>query len=190
MFQIQYYCVCLKVIFGDSGAAKCGVSKLQRTVQPWYLGQTKSDAQIRQKGLQTAPQSLPGAGIHAGALARALLLCSAGRFGVWSRSDTSMVIGVPKETFPLERRVSQTPESVEKLVQAGFQVRWSPAPAPSTFGDEMYKAVGAEIVGRYGVESRHRDPSARPVSVRGGSARRGKFPWTAARGGGSSSRKD
>ena len=60
-----------------------------------------------------------------------------------------MVIGVPKETFPLERRVSQTPESVEKLVKAGFQVQVeSGAGAASTFSDEMYKAVGAEIVGK------------------------------------------
>ena len=33
---------------------------------------------------------------------------------------SQMSIGVPKETFALERRVSQTPESVKKLVDAGF----------------------------------------------------------------------
>ena len=39
------------------------------------------------------------------------------------RKYEDMTIGVPKETFPLERRVSQTPESVEKLVKAGFAVK-------------------------------------------------------------------
>jgi hypothetical protein len=69
-------------------------------------------------------------------------------YGVGKRYE-DMVIGVPKETFPLERRVSQTPESVEKLVKAGFQVQVeSGAGAASTFSDEMYKAVGAEIVGK------------------------------------------
>ena len=32
-------------------------------------------------------------------------------------------IGVPKETAALERRVSQTPETVGKLVKEGFTVR-------------------------------------------------------------------
>jgi hypothetical protein len=36
---------------------------------------------------------------------------------------SKMTIGVPKETFPLERRVSQTPESVQKLIEAGFNVK-------------------------------------------------------------------
>jgi hypothetical protein len=34
-----------------------------------------------------------------------------------------LTIGVPKETFPLEKRVAATPESVSKLVQPGFNVQ-------------------------------------------------------------------
>ena len=34
-----------------------------------------------------------------------------------------MTVGVPKETFDLERRVSTTPESATKLVDAGFNVQ-------------------------------------------------------------------
>ena len=36
---------------------------------------------------------------------------------------SSMTVGVPKETFDLERRVSTTPESATKLVDAGFNVQ-------------------------------------------------------------------
>ena len=46
-------------------------------------------------------------------------------FGELGKKYEDLVIGVPKESFPLERRVSQTPESVEKLVKAGFNVRVS-----------------------------------------------------------------
>ena len=46
-------------------------------------------------------------------------------FGELGKRYEDLVIGVPKESFPLERRVSQTPESVEKLVKAGFSVRVS-----------------------------------------------------------------
>lgn len=59
---------------------------------------------------------------------------------------TSMSIGVPKETFPLERRVSQTPESVAKLVKEGFSVNVeSGAGVASNFSDAMYVEAGASI---------------------------------------------
>jgi NAD(P) transhydrogenase len=57
-----------------------------------------------------------------------------------------MMIGVPKETFALERRVSQTPESVKKLTEAGFKVQVeSGAGSASMFSDAMYKEAGASI---------------------------------------------
>ena len=57
-----------------------------------------------------------------------------------------LTIGVPKETFPLERRVAQSPESVKKFTDAGFNIKIeSGAGTASTFSDDMYKEAGAEI---------------------------------------------
>ena len=57
-----------------------------------------------------------------------------------------MVVGVPKESFDLERRVSQTPESVRKLIEEGFNVKvQAGAGEASMFSDDMYKAAGATI---------------------------------------------
>uniref|UniRef100_A0A6V2B5X5 NAD(P) transhydrogenase, mitochondrial n=5 Tax=Ditylum brightwellii TaxID=49249 RepID=A0A6V2B5X5_9STRA len=56
-------------------------------------------------------------------------------------------IGVPKETFPLEKRVSATPETVSKLTAPGFSVLIeSGAGAASHFSDKDYEAAGAKIV--------------------------------------------
>jgi NAD(P) transhydrogenase len=58
-----------------------------------------------------------------------------------------MTIGVPKETFEMEKRVSQTPESVSKLIEAGFTVKVeSGAGVGAMFSDKMYSDVGAAIV--------------------------------------------
>merc|ERR1712159_512518 len=60
-----------------------------------------------------------------------------------------ITIGVPKETLPLERRVSQTPDSVKNLVKAGFKVQVeSGAGVGAQFSDELYKAAGATIVSK------------------------------------------
>jgi len=57
------------------------------------------------------------------------------------------MLGVPKETYPLEKRVSQTPESVGKLVAAGFKVKVEKgAGGASNFSDEMYAKAGADLV--------------------------------------------
>jgi len=57
---------------------------------------------------------------------------------------------VPKETTPLERRVSQTPESVAKLIKEGFSTVLveSGAGAGASFNDAAYVAAGARIVDR------------------------------------------
>jgi NAD(P) transhydrogenase len=59
-------------------------------------------------------------------------------------------IGVPKETAHLERRVSQTPESVAKLIKEGFGsvLVESGAGSGASFSDAAYVAVGAKIVDR------------------------------------------
>jgi NAD(P) transhydrogenase len=60
---------------------------------------------------------------------------------------SKLVIGVPKEIYQDEKRVAQTPESVSKLVKAGFQVVVEQgAGVESKFSDEEYIAAGAKIV--------------------------------------------
>ncbi len=59
-----------------------------------------------------------------------------------------LTIGVPRETFPGEKRVATVPEVVEKLIKLGFAVRIeSGAGAAANFSDETYQAVGAQIAG-------------------------------------------
>ncbi len=56
-------------------------------------------------------------------------------------------IGVPRETFPGEKRVATVPDVVEKLVKLGFKVAVeSGAGDAANFSDEAYRAVGAEIL--------------------------------------------
>jgi H+-translocating NAD(P) transhydrogenase len=59
-----------------------------------------------------------------------------------------LTVGVPKETFDLERRVAATPESVARLVKSGFQAVHveTGAGAKSFFSDQAYEQAGAKIV--------------------------------------------
>ena len=58
-----------------------------------------------------------------------------------------MIIAVPKETYPGERRVALVPASVTSLVKGGVRVRLEAnAGAAAGFTDEAYRAAGAEIV--------------------------------------------
>src|SRR5471032_2728597 len=57
------------------------------------------------------------------------------------------VIGVPKETWPDEKRVATVPEVVEKLIKLGFKVAVeSGAGDAANFSDDVYRAAGAEII--------------------------------------------
>jgi len=57
-----------------------------------------------------------------------------------------LTIGVPRETFPGEKRVATVPEVVEKLVKLGFGVRVeSGAGVDANFGDDAYQTAGATI---------------------------------------------
>jgi NAD(P) transhydrogenase subunit alpha len=57
-----------------------------------------------------------------------------------------MLIGVPRETAPGEKRVATVPEVVERLVKLGFRVAVeSGAGDAANFPDEAYRAAGAEI---------------------------------------------
>ncbi|MFM8610923.1 MAG: Re/Si-specific NAD(P)(+) transhydrogenase subunit alpha [Burkholderiaceae bacterium] len=56
-------------------------------------------------------------------------------------------IGIPRETFPGEKRVSSVPEAVEKLIKLGFAVSVeSGAGDAANCSDDAYRAAGAEIV--------------------------------------------
>ena len=54
-------------------------------------------------------------------------------------------IGVPRETFPGEKRVATVPDVVEKLVKLGFSVVvQSGAGEAANFSDEAYRAAGMQ----------------------------------------------
>ncbi|KAL7466245.1 hypothetical protein ACHAXS_006536 [Conticribra weissflogii] len=60
---------------------------------------------------------------------------------------SKLTVGVPKERFPLEKRVAATPESVSKLVKPGFNVLIEKgAGISSHFSDVDYENAGAKIV--------------------------------------------
>jgi H+-translocating NAD(P) transhydrogenase subunit alpha len=59
----------------------------------------------------------------------------------------SLIIGVPREIYPEEKRVATVPDVVEKLVKLGFAVVVeSNAGASANFSDEAYRTSGATIV--------------------------------------------
>ncbi len=59
----------------------------------------------------------------------------------------AQVIGVPKETFPGEKRVATVPDVVSKLAKLGFEVIvQSGAGEAANFDDETYRAAGARVV--------------------------------------------
>ena len=60
----------------------------------------------------------------------------------------SLTIGVPRETFPGERRVATVPEVVEKLIKLGFAVQVETgAGDQANFSDEAYAQAGARVLG-------------------------------------------
>jgi NAD(P) transhydrogenase subunit alpha len=57
-----------------------------------------------------------------------------------------LTIGVPRESFPGEKRVATVPEVVEKLRKLGFAVHVeSGAGAAASFDDDAYRAAGATV---------------------------------------------
>ncbi len=58
-----------------------------------------------------------------------------------------LLIGVPTETAPGEKRVATVPEVVAKLVKLGFQVAvQSGAGAGANFDDDSYREAGAQVL--------------------------------------------
>jgi NAD/NADP transhydrogenase alpha subunit len=66
----------------------------------------------------------------------------------------SLTVGIPKETYALEKRVAATPESVARLVAPGFSVVVEEgAGRNSFFSNADYEAAGAKIVPSIWTES-------------------------------------
>jgi NAD(P) transhydrogenase subunit alpha len=59
----------------------------------------------------------------------------------------SLLIGVPREVFPGEKRVATVPEVVEKLIKQGFRVAVEAGAGDAAqIADDAYRAAGAGIV--------------------------------------------
>jgi NAD(P) transhydrogenase subunit alpha len=59
----------------------------------------------------------------------------------------SLMIGVPREVFPGEKRVATVPEVVAKLIKLGFRVAVETgAGEAANFTDDAYRAAGTEVV--------------------------------------------
>src|SRR3989338_7757024 len=59
----------------------------------------------------------------------------------------TLMIGIPREIAPGEKRVATVPEVVEKLIKLGFKVAVeSGAGDAANFSDDTYRAAGAEII--------------------------------------------
>jgi hypothetical protein len=62
-------------------------------------------------------------------------------------SYSKLTIGIPKERFPLEKRVAATPESIKRLVKPGFSVLVEDGAGETAFySNADYEAAGATIV--------------------------------------------
>src|SRR3954469_10427905 len=58
-----------------------------------------------------------------------------------------MIIGVPKETYPGERRVALVPSSVPPLIKSGVRVQLeAKAGLAAGFTGEAYADAGAEVI--------------------------------------------
>ncbi|HIJ62417.1 MAG TPA: Re/Si-specific NAD(P)(+) transhydrogenase subunit alpha [Rhodospirillaceae bacterium] len=59
----------------------------------------------------------------------------------------ALIIGIPKETYPEEKRVASVPDVVEKLIKLGFEVAVeSGAGNGANFFDDAYVAAGAKVI--------------------------------------------
>jgi NAD(P) transhydrogenase subunit alpha len=59
----------------------------------------------------------------------------------------ALLIGVPREVFPGERRVATVPDVVEKLIKQGFRIAVEAGAGDAAqIDDDAYRAAGAEIV--------------------------------------------
>jgi len=99
----------------------------------------------------------------------------------------ALLIGIPKETAPGEKRVATVPEVVAKLVKLGFSVAVETgAGDASNFADDTYRDAGAEVVptaadlwSRADAVFKVRPPSAQEVALLREGATLVGFVWPA-----------
>ena len=99
----------------------------------------------------------------------------------------ALLIGVPKETAPGEKRAATVPEVVEKLIKLGFQVAvQSGAGDAANCSDDAYRAAGAEVLpdaaslwARADIVFKVRPPSAEEVVLLREGAMLVGFVWPA-----------
>ncbi|MCR4303116.1 MAG: Re/Si-specific NAD(P)(+) transhydrogenase subunit alpha [Gallionella sp.] len=64
-----------------------------------------------------------------------------------TENSMTLMIGIPREIAPGEKRVATVPDVVEKLIKLGFKVAVeSGAGDAANFSDDTYRAAGAEII--------------------------------------------
>lgn len=98
-----------------------------------------------------------------------------------------LLIGVPKETFPEEKRVATVPEVVEKLLKQGFRVAVEAGAGDGAqISDDAYRAAGAEVVAdraalwkRADIVFKVRAPSAEELTLMREGATLVSFIWPA-----------
>jgi len=101
-----------------------------------------------------------------------------------------MIIGVPKEIFPDERRVALVPRGVEALKKMGFEILVeSGAGINADYGNPKYEEVGAEIVtdtkelwSRSDIVVKVREPQSSEVALLKSSGTIISFFWPAKNG--------
>ncbi len=101
-----------------------------------------------------------------------------------------MIIGVPKEIFPDERRVALVPRGVEALKKMGFEILVeSGAGINADYGNPKYEEVGAEIVtntrelwSRSDIIVKVREPQSSEVALLKSSGTIISFFWPAKNG--------
>lgn len=66
---------------------------------------------------------------------------------MFSQDVKGLKVGVPKEVYPEEKRVALTPEGVDRLVKAGFEVLVEDgAGVHASVNNDKYTTAGAKIV--------------------------------------------
>jgi H+-translocating NAD(P) transhydrogenase subunit alpha len=101
-----------------------------------------------------------------------------------------MIIGVPKEIYPEERRVALVPRGVEALKKMGFEILVeSGAGINADYGNPKYEEVGAEIVtttkelwSRSDIIVKVREPQSNEVNLLKSSGTIISFFWPAKNG--------
>lgn len=68
-------------------------------------------------------------------------------FATFGSNVSEVVIGIPTEIFPDEKRVALSPSAADRLIKLGFKVNIQQgAGNASDFNDSEYEKVGAKIV--------------------------------------------